>query len=307
MCLVGGKVMKLNNLKSILLKINVILLIILIIITQRESINSQQPISLPLEMTAEPTSIVGSTATIEVNMEQYAPANYGIPNIIAGYKVLAVFSSYNTICIPKDKIRVVVQVEERTVDSLLQSTTYQTIVAAFEQLNITVDVQIVGPEVEKEVILQENERWNSYARIHGCKKSQKPSDIDAFEYIDSPDTIIPLPKTDNEDLDQDQSNNNTKASPRTGNDGQIVLRPSPSNGYAIFENINAGSFLDDNGQAVSIIAPSIGPGQDLYSAIFNNIQVDSPIYYVQQNGLGFDTNQPGGSVVWTNDNYYYII
>lgn len=50
----------------------------------------------------------------------YDPASHGVPSIVAGHKVLAVFSSSSTVCMPSQEKRLVLQATEESVEEFLK-------------------------------------------------------------------------------------------------------------------------------------------------------------------------------------------
>lgn len=83
----------------------------------------------------------------------------------------------------------------------------------------------------------------------------------------------------------------------TGADGDEFTGASPSAGYVFFENIDAGSYTDDNAQAVNLIGPTTIGNSDAI-ALLNNVVTNSSTFYFLQNGFLFLNGN--SFTVWTN-------
>ncbi|MBC8098816.1 MAG: hypothetical protein H7Y11_05195 [Armatimonadetes bacterium] len=110
------------------------------------------------------------------SMARYLPAYYGLPDTIAGYKVLAVMTSENTECIGiPGQQRLVIQVTEPDLDHYLSGDTYDVLQKAVAALgNSSTTIMITGPGADFETLVSENERWNQVRKQNGCFKLGGP-------------------------------------------------------------------------------------------------------------------------------------
>ncbi len=193
-------------------------------------------------------------------------SQYGIPPVLAGYEVLMVFTSQTTACIPNGIKRLVLRSTEQTLEDQVNNRNPQDIDEALIQSGIldrqNWDIQIVGPDLSLETILDENDKWNELSEGQDCV------------------TLAPI---------------------AVGTDGTELKTASPANGYTVIENIEAGWYTDDNAQGVGLVAPSVGSNQNGYSFFLNNVLTNTN-WFLQNGfafrenfwGNGY------GSVVWTD-------
>jgi hypothetical protein len=112
--------------------------------------------------------------------EPYSPARYGLDDTIAGYKILAVFSSDTQACMPPGNKILVLQARQPDLE------TFQTAVGP-AVTDITADLRrqgiadvenwtmdFVGPTANLERILQQNRQWNEEMARSGCVKLGGP-------------------------------------------------------------------------------------------------------------------------------------
>lgn len=101
----------------------------------------------------------------------YDPAPYGIPDVLAGYKVLAVLTSENTACIATGEKRLVLQSSQQQVDVINHS---DAIDQELNKLGVTDvntwEIMLVGPGITQEQFLAENEKWNTVFKKSECVK-----------------------------------------------------------------------------------------------------------------------------------------
>lgn len=127
-------------------------------------------------------------------------------------------------------------------------------------------MQYAGPDTKLQDLLAENEAWNRLAMNGGECLKGRPA--------------------------------------KTGSDWQEFKGGSGMPGYALFEDTDAGSYTDDNAQAVDMYAPSsIGANQNAYSLFMNNVRTVTG--YFLQNGFVF--NQGAGRVVWASTATNYAL
>jgi hypothetical protein len=90
--------------------------------------------------------------------------------------------------------------------------------------------------------------------------------------------------------------------PATGSDYQEYK--APGNGYAVYENTDAGNFTDDNAQSVYLEAPNTIANRTGAVLFLNNVKTDNSTYYLLQNGLEFWNGN--GRVIWTDTTHGYV-
>ena len=100
----------------------------------------------------------------------YAPAAYGIPNIVAGYKIFAVLTSENTMCMLLGAKRLVLQSSQPEPDYPDTSSVTQELKERGIKDIDQWEIMIVGPGTNLEQFLAENEKWNADAKKNGCAK-----------------------------------------------------------------------------------------------------------------------------------------
>lgn len=111
-----------------------------------------------------PSPIVTSTS--------YTPSDYGLPDSLLDYRVLAVLTPQNTACMTGNSRRVIFHAPQPDASAFLTATTPQNFVQALTQVSQQSDidwqVQIVGPETSLQTLLDENDKWNKHAAQFGC-------------------------------------------------------------------------------------------------------------------------------------------
>ncbi len=94
----------------------------------------------------------------------YDPAQHGLPGTLAGYKVLAVLTPDNTICLGSNRKRLILQTTQPNVTSFLNQSDANTIHTALEQLGLTQstnwDWEIVSSDITTHTIADQIEKWN---------------------------------------------------------------------------------------------------------------------------------------------------
>lgn len=135
----------------------------------------EQPIPIPTnpEATAEVT-------TIPIDTSLYEPWHYGIPDTIAGYKVVAVISSENTECFPDGMMSLKLQVPDLPFDPSDLSPTITSLGSIREAVNALGIPNLrwgtVYPDATLESLVRANESWNQARRLNGCMQLGRPSD-----------------------------------------------------------------------------------------------------------------------------------
>jgi hypothetical protein len=119
------------------------------------------------------TAAMRSTAasTPSSNNSSYRPEAHGLPEVIAGYRILGVMTPENTACMPENSKRVVVQVAAPSVQSFLSGS--PDVIAVRDELrrlypDIMWGLAIVGPNATAEQIARGNPEWNATFADRDC-------------------------------------------------------------------------------------------------------------------------------------------
>jgi hypothetical protein len=113
------------------------------------------------------------------------PADHGLPDTIAGYRIRSVRTSETTRCIPPGTAFVTIEVEALTVDEALATTDWRTVRSELERLHpeIRWQIAIAGPGGNIEAGIAGNDRWNAVFANRPCLRLGGP--------IGPPVAIIP--------------------------------------------------------------------------------------------------------------------
>ncbi len=94
---------------------------------------------------------------------QFEPKTYGIPDVIAGYKVLAIVTAENTACLrPGEKI-LVLQSTAATVDEFLKSAPAETLTQGMDQAGMKSaewEISIAGPQTTLDSLVANTQASN---------------------------------------------------------------------------------------------------------------------------------------------------
>jgi hypothetical protein len=115
-----------------------------------------------------PTSLPVTSAPITQISSPFDPAIYGIPDEIAGYKVLAALTSENLVCFQEDQRRLVLQAPEQNMNDLIENSDQQAIDQELSKLDDDWSISIVGIGIDREQVWSQNEKWNLHAIKNGC-------------------------------------------------------------------------------------------------------------------------------------------
>jgi hypothetical protein len=102
----------------------------------------------------EPVKV--ATADTIYLRESFDPGYYRLPDMIAGYKLLAVETSANTACMTPGTIRLFLQTSQPNVDAFLKNNPGGGVQSEVEKLSIKPnqwEYMYVGPDTTKEMIL----------------------------------------------------------------------------------------------------------------------------------------------------------
>jgi hypothetical protein len=202
-------------------------------------------------------------------MTPYEQAKQGLPDTIAGLRVLAVLTPGNTACLPPGEKRLVLQAAQPDIESYLGTSNYAAITADLNQKSIDEyvqwNVEIVGPGTTLDQFLGENERWNGQRQKSGCAQAMRAL---------------------------------------TGSDYQEYKAGPGTNGYAMYEDTDAGLYTNDNAQSVYLIAPASIANTPKAVLFLNNVKTDNSSFYLFQNGLQFQNGT--GTLIWTDTTKGYV-
>jgi hypothetical protein len=126
---------------------------------------------LPAAIAPASPSVTSSLAAFT----PYDPATYGIPYIIAGYKILAVKTAQNTACIPRGRMTITIQSPEPDVQSFLDNSGNMRMVSdTLKQMpslaGIDVMLMFTGPHAWNPArFMAEVNRWNDLMK-KGCNR-----------------------------------------------------------------------------------------------------------------------------------------
>ncbi len=202
-------------------------------------------------------SLVSEAATPP---DPYDPEQYGVPETLGGYKVLAVLTDANYGCMGTGR-RLVLQGSESTPQEALRSFQNARIKQDLEANNLAEyegwGWEVVGPERTRGDVVSQLTKSHQFSNERGCN----------------------------------QPGNLTSA---------ISAQPCPPSnyhpGFAIVQNTDAGTFTDAKAQSVYLVAPNIiGKKQTAYSAFLNNVITDAN-YFLQ---VGFFFSDGSGEFVWS--------
>lgn len=207
----------------------------------------------------------------------YDPANYGLPDRVAGYNLLAVITADNSPCLAsKSGIRYILQTSYSTVEQFLAQSNTEVLdseLAKVTNLPIAdLDYQIVGPGISLSEVMATNELVKITLNSKSCAKAVTPV--------------------------------------YTANNGNEIKLSSPKPGFTIIEDLDAGNYTDDNAQSVYLRAPIVGFNQDpdpdnnKGSRFVNNV-TSATGGYVLQNGFAFLNGT--GIVFFTNSTANFSI
>lgn len=130
------------------------------------SIGSVRPPSYAQLPSSTDSPVIGS----------YEPGQYGLPDFIAGYKVLAVLTSDNTACLETNTKRLVLQTTDPNVENFLSHSHPEAISQALEQLGLTKsalwDWEVVSADISSQEVMEHIQRWNQdMAQAGNCVHS----------------------------------------------------------------------------------------------------------------------------------------
>jgi hypothetical protein len=141
---------------------------------------------------ANPTSIV----TVSALPNPYAPSNYGLPDTIAGYKVLAVLTADTEACLQPGKKHLILQASQASVEDFLKASDSVALDAALYQAGLTADeveIGVAGPGATLDVISAEIQKWNQ-SRQNGCVTSGPAQNVvPTVAPTATPGDPLPLP------------------------------------------------------------------------------------------------------------------
>lgn len=165
-----------------------------------------------------------SSKTINQSVNSYDPIRFGVPKTIGGYRVLAVLTEENFVCMRPGEKRLILQSLQPTIDGALRDFPKErSELAQWES-------SIVGPGLTREKLINQFEQFYRSFKEHGCA---------------SLDLSLDLP-------------NAGTCSP-TGE----CKNPPPYQAYAIIQNTSIHNYsVPVIAQSVILVAPTVGRSQE---------------------------------------------
>lgn len=112
------------------------------------------------------TSTLSDSASVP-----YHPATFGIPEIVAGYRIFTVQTAQNTACMPPDEMRLIVQAVDPSPDNPMFSREGGDLVAELEKLkpDIKLGLEFIMPiSLQREQFVIQHIQRNEAAKKNGC-------------------------------------------------------------------------------------------------------------------------------------------
>jgi len=112
--------------------------------------------------------------------ESFDPKTYGLPEVIAGYPVLAVLTSDNKACMPAGQKSILLQSPYPNVEDYFsnqESGDAPDVGRALEELGLSLTEwswSIAGPGTTREQVIQHNQEWNKVVQQAGCGQRLGP-------------------------------------------------------------------------------------------------------------------------------------
>ena len=107
-------------------------------------------------------TLVGFIAT--VNPASFEPAYYGLPEVIAGYKIIVVETSENIACMPPGNIQLVLQTSQPDMETFLKNAPGSNVENELKHLNIKQpkqwEFEYAGPGITKAMVLSVFKSWD---------------------------------------------------------------------------------------------------------------------------------------------------
>lgn len=112
--------------------------------------------------------------------DQFDPKTYGLPDTIAGYKVLGVMTSENEACVPPGRKILVLQSTEPTVQDYLKNFRQADVMKAMSEMGLNTtewNISVSGPGSTREQMIAGVQAWNKDREKYGCVQSVPPPTI----------------------------------------------------------------------------------------------------------------------------------
>ena len=199
---------------------------------------------------------------LDTRRAQRSDGPVSMPERVAGYTVLDVRTSDNTVCYFKDVPHFILQSTKLTHEDLWSSDALD--VSAIQQDLLDkgfpegTEISITGPGISKETAVQERDRWNNLREANGCisfggRRGQSDESSDALVDI-----------------------------------SQLQVKYLQNPGYATVVDREIDPNTNHNAQSVVLTAPQVGDNQSNFSAFLNNGFTNAPSGYLLQYGFLFD-------------------
>jgi len=127
--------------------------------------------------TMAPTSALSPLAD---SPDQFDPKTYGLPDTIAGYKVLGVVTSENEACVPPGRKILLLQTTDPTVQDYLKNFRQADVMKAMGEMGLNTpewNISVGGPSSTREQLVAGVQAWNHDREKYGCVQSVPPPTI----------------------------------------------------------------------------------------------------------------------------------
>jgi hypothetical protein len=124
--------------------------------------------------TVAPTSVLPPLAD---SPDQFDPKTYGLPDTIAGYRVLGVVTPKNKACIMDGSNTLVLQTTDPTVQDYLKSFRQTDVMKAMSEMGLNTtgwNISVAGPGSTREQLIAGVQAWNKENEKYGCAYSEPP-------------------------------------------------------------------------------------------------------------------------------------
>jgi len=102
----------------------------------------------------------------------FDPAQYGIPETLANYDVLAVENSENMLCWQENQIHITIRSDISAITSYISSSNSNAVRRELEALgipDIVWGISVVGPGISREQVIGTKQRQNEMYQLRGCE------------------------------------------------------------------------------------------------------------------------------------------
>jgi hypothetical protein len=107
--------------------------------------------------------IITATPDAAPSPESFDPAYYGLPDAIAGYKIIAVETSANFACMTPGNIKLILQTSQPSIDTFLKNNPGGGVQSELEKLSLKPkqwELEYVGTGITKATVLSIAKQWD---------------------------------------------------------------------------------------------------------------------------------------------------